>query len=703
LFIYQHRPDSTGEQRAPLYESVGGSSSIEYPVAVEMEAVGERIVLRAACKHSVFDYNGAQELLQRLDHVLSAIMRAPNEATVKFSGSQVSICGLPSTSLATKTGNDELDDAKPVPEEEQLIPSMEVDAIKAALSQVSKTLPEELSSTSTIESIGIDSISAIKVVALLRKQGVQISVGELIRAKTIRRMVKIVQDRSTASTADETPSEDTVAQYIQQHKLNEVPSLHELDAANIQAVMPALPGQVYMLNVWQVTQGQLFYPTFNYRMTGDVSEDQLESAWRALVSNSDILRTVFCTTDVAEAPMVQVVLKQAPNNFTSGDHKPTTASAQPMAHLYATSTADGWTMHLSIHHALYDAVSLPLLMEDLQALVSGISPTPSPLSQADFLALSLKPSAETSRQAFWRSYLSKAEPLTLQQPASHQSQTRVEIFKPALLPATSTLETTARRENLTPQSILFAAHARVYAKLARQTQPHTANDDVVLGIYLAGRSHIDHLPTLRSPTLNLVPLLVRGVSSAPLLEIAKQIQQDLQAIGSAENSGVGLWEIAAWTGVKVDTFVNFLRIPDTIEESENEQNNGENTVVRLEAIDDERLAARSHVVGLKNDVGESIDIQVPKEISPVEDQTQTQDTSAYLVSSHASPDDNNVLARTRTLTFTPPQHSLDLEATLTPAGTLDVGLFCPTAMLGLPEAEKALEDLRTEIEEFSSV
>jgi aryl carrier-like protein/NRPS condensation-like uncharacterized protein len=702
LFIYQHRPDSTGEQRAPLCESVGGSSSIEYPVAVEMEAVGERIMLRAACKHSVFDYNGAQELLQRLDHVLSAIVRAPNEATVKFSGAQVSICGLPSTPLATETGNDKSDDAEQVPKEEQLIPSMEADAIKAALAQVSRTLPEELSSTSTIESIGIDSISAIKVVALLRKQGVQISVGELIRAKTIGRMVKIVQDRSTASTPDETSPEDIVAQYIQQHKLNGVPSLHELDAANIQAVVPALPGQVYMLNVWQVTQGQLFYPTFNYRMTGYASEDQLESAWRALVSNNDILRTVFCTTDVAEVPLVQVVLKQAPNSFTSGDHKSTTASAQPMAHLHAISTADGWTMHLSIHHALYDAVSLPLLMEDLQALVSGISPTPSPLPQADFLALSLNPSAQTSRQTFWKSYLSKSNPLALQQPASYQFQTRVEIFKPALLPATSTLETKARRENLTPQSILFAAHARVYAKVARQTQPHTANDDVVLGIYLAGRSHIEHLPTLRSPTLNLVPLLVRGVSKFPLLEIAKQIQQDLQAIGSAENSAVGLWEIAAWTGVKVDTFVNFLRLPDAVDDSENEHISGGNEVNRLEAIDDERLAARSHIVDPKNDGVESVDFQVPKELASLKDHNQTRDAFAYLVSRDTLPKCKNVPTRGQPLTHIPPQHSLDLEATLTPAGTLDVGLFCPTAMLGLPEAEKVLEDLRTELEEFSA-
>jgi len=706
LFIYQHRPDSTGEKREALYESVGGSSNIEYPVAVEMEAVGEHIVLRAACKHSVLNYNGAQELLQRLDHVLCAIVHAPNEPTVKFSGAQVSICGLPATSLATGVAKGIQDGAEDPSDEDLSASSTETAAIKAALSQVSRTPPEELSYTSTIESIGIDSISAIKVVGLLRKQGVQISVGELVRAKTIGRMAKIVQDRSTTTAPDETDSEDIVAQYIQQHKLNEVPSLHKLDAPNVQAVLPALPGQIYMLSVWQATRGQLFYPTFNYRITGDASEDQIEDAWNTLVSKNDILRTVFCTTSTPEVPFVQVVLKHVPNSFTSGEAKPDLALTQPMARLHAIRSADGWTLHLSIHHALYDAISLPLLMEDYRDLVSGMSPTASPLSQVDFLALSLGPSAQTSRQNFWKSYLSKAKPLTLQQPLSGQAQSRVEIFKPSLLSATSTLESTARRENLTPQSILFAAHAKVYARLARQTQSDTTNEDVVLGIYLAGRSHIEHLPTLRSPTLNLVPLLVRNVSSIPLLSIAKQIQQDLQTIGSAENSGVGLWEIAAWTGVKVDTFVNFLRLPeadDSESESEKAQSSGGNESNRLEAIDDERLAARSHVVDPQTDQDQTASFQIPKELSPMKDQYQPQDASAYLVSSSAPPKgQENFLTYTQILTCSLAQHSLDLETTLTPAGTLDVGLFCPAAMLGLPEAEEALEELRTELEGFSS-
>ncbi|KAM0721188.1 hypothetical protein Q7P37_003475 [Cladosporium fusiforme] len=666
LFVYQHRPDTSDQPNKPLYESVGGSSSIEYPVAVEVEAVDGNLVFRAACKESVLDHNGTQELLQRLDQVFVTIISSPDEPTISFQGTQASICGLPSA----KFNEDDLAGSEVIDEsfsnDQTIDSSDESTVIKDALSQVSKTPPEELSATSTIESIGIDSISAIKVIALLRKQGVKLSVSELVRARTVSGMAKAVQDRASTSASETSSANDIVARYAAQHKLPEVLASHGFDETNVQEILPALPGQVYMLNMWQKTKGQLFYPTFTYKMESDVNESQIGDAWTTLVSRHAILRTVFCATKDSQVPIAQVVLREAPNSFNSQDTEQLDHFRQPMVHLRAIKSASTWTLKLTIHHALYDAVSLPLLMEDLQALVAGSSPVQPATSLVDFLALSTTASAQTSRKEFWTRYLTDVKPSSLPQPETDQAQPRVDIFRPALLPSTRTLESLARTESLTPHAILFAAHARAYAHLARSSQPSTAGDDVVLGIYLSGRSHTEHLPSLRAPTLNLVPLLIRSASTTPLLESAKRVQHDLQLIGSAENGNVGLWEIAAWTGARVDAFVNFLRLP----ESANDSTNGNMSAHgRIEAVEDERLAARSRVI----EAGESdSSFQVPKELgSAAAESNQSQD--AYL-------------------------HSLDLEATITPSGSLDVGLFCPAGMLGLPEAESVLAGLRSELD-----
>lgn len=685
LFVYQHRPGSTDNQNASLYESVGGSSDVEFPLAVEMEDLGDSMVLRAACKHTVLDHDGAQTLLQTLDQIVGEIIRTPDDPTVDFTGSQASVCGFPVTRV-----NDE--NPGSLPNHEELEPEHDVSAssaeaatIKDALCQVSRTPPGELSGSSTIESIGIDSISAIKVVALLRKQGIQLSVGELIRAKTVSRMAKVVQDRSTTVTTEDVAVDDAtiLARFSTQHRLAEVPSIHEIDAADVQTVLPATPGQTYMIDVWQSTKGQLFYPTFNYQYSEHATEDQLRSAWEALVSKHDILRTVFCVTNNAEVPVAQVVVKSCSSNFTIGAEQQVGSPQQPMAHLHAVKTSAAWDLSLHIHHALYDAVSLPLLMEDFEKLLAGSSPTISPVLQAKFLALSLTPSAHISRQEFWKRYLSNVNILQLHQPEHNHVRSRVEVFKPRFLPATSSLEATARRESLTLQSLLFAAYAKIYAGLARGAQSHTNNDDVVIGIYLSGRSHFEHLSTLRSPTLNLLPLLVRSASTTRLVQSARQIQEDLQLIGTPENSAASLWEIAAWTGTKVDTFVNYQRLSEPVDQ-DNDAGIGTNQAIEL--VENDRLAARASIIDAEDGDG----FQPPKELSLMAKHMH----DAYLVSC-----DTTATKCCNIISLTPSsQHSVDLEATITASGAMNLGLFCPASMVGLQEAENVLEALGSEME-----
>ena len=123
----------------------------------------------------------------------------------------------------------------------------------------------------------------------------------------------------------------------------------------------------------------------------------------------------------------------------------------------------------------------------------------------------------------------------------------------------------SRAENISFQALFLASYATVYAKLlSRLGVGITQSSDVIFGIYLANRSHpLPGLPTLAAPTVNLVPLRIRKALGAPILEIAKNIQQDLHLIGSVENSRVGLWEICDWTGVLIDCFVNFLALPES--------------------------------------------------------------------------------------------------------------------------------------------
>ncbi|KAK4570179.1 hypothetical protein LTR86_002259 [Recurvomyces mirabilis] len=682
LFIYQNRPEALETHTNPLYKSVGGSSSVEYPVAVEMEAVGDNMLMRCACKDNVLDQQGTYNLLNQLDAVLDSIVNTPTEPTVNFrEGGQISIGRLPAFTLTSNTTDKPV--AKPIgPTNVQNGLSATALLIRETLAQVAKVSADSISPTATIETIGIDSISAIKVAAILRQKSVRLPVSEVLRGRTLQGMVETVESQSEVKVPENVNAEAVVAQVLQERGLIDLPSTHGMNADKVQFVLPATAGQVYMLSTWLLSAGQLFYPTFSYEIQTTLGENRLRHAWEQLVKRQDVLRTVFCATNDSEIPVVQVVLKSAPGSFNTVPVEQSEAREllRPMVSLFNKKTEQGWLLELTIHHALYDAVSLPLLMQDycslLNALLNDKEPVQPSIESADFLALSItKPSQDKQRQ-FWTSYLKDFHPPSLKQPSTSGPQKRVELFNPSLLSDTAGLESLVRKEGVTIQALLFAAYAKVYLGLTTNSSANVEAEggqeqeeearDVLLGIYLSNRSHLPDLDKLATPTLNLVPLRVRSPATKAILGVAKEIQNDLQAIGTAENSAVGLWRIEEWTGVKIDTFVNFLKVPER----------GEGVGEVVEGRDRGMVVLRE-VVGQRRGEGYT------RVVEPDEGCAGFRPTKAL-----------SGLGRRVAYPY-----SLDVEATVT-NGRLNVGLFCPEEMLGLQEAQNVMVELQGLLEKL---
>ncbi|KAK3679486.1 NRPS [Recurvomyces mirabilis] len=668
LFIYQHRPEARKTRTHPLYKSVGGRSSVEYPVAVEMEAVGDNMLMRCACKSSVLDEEGTNNLLNQLDTVLESIVNTPTEPTVTFrEGGQVSIGTLPAFTLTSNTTDKPV--AKPIgPTNVQDGLSATALLIRETLAQVAKVPADSISPIATIETIGIDSISAIKVAAVLRKKSIRLPVSEILRARTIHRMAEAAESMSKAKEPENVNAEAVVVQVLQERGLTDLSSRFGIDLCDVQAVLPATAGQVYMLSTWLQSAGQLFYPTFSYEIQTSLGEDRLRHAWEQLVKRHDVLRTVFCATNDSSIPAVQVVFKSVPGSFNTDIVQQSEARVllQPMVSLFTEQTNKSWLLKLTIHHALYDAVSLPLLMQDYSSLLNDKEPVQLSIQSADVLALSITEAAQDKQREFWRSYFKDLHAPALKQPTISGAQNRVELFKPGLFSDTAGLESVARQEGVTIQALLFATYAKVYLSLTTSNSASTKADgkehDVFLGIYLSNRSHLPDLDKLAAPTLNLVPLRVRHPATKTILGVAREIQRDLQAIGTAENSAVGLWRIKEWTGAKIDTFVNFLKLPEGVKNDEVERRGG--TVVLREMVG-RRREGYARVAGPGDD---HVGFTPPKALSGL----KVKDAYSY---------------------------SLDLEATVT-NGRLDLGLFCPEEMLGLQEAQDVMVELECLLEKL---
>ncbi|KAJ4406130.1 hypothetical protein N0V91_004802 [Didymella pomorum] len=672
LFIYQKSVKQAVDPEEKLYSSIEGRSDVEYPVCVEMEVVDNKLVWRCAVKDRALDQKGAQSLLKSLDNVLHSIMKSPESPTIESTSEGTSVCGLPAF---TEKRSDSPDKTTPMrlmihPVDTPLSEtSSRIRQVLASIAQVPET---DIKPSMSIFHIGLDSISAIKVSSTLRKQGISLSVGEMLKAGNIAKMGEVFDKRARSANNGTDDADATITRALRGLDQNGILQQAGVGISQVERILPLTAGQQYMLSMWLNSKGANFYPEFFYELEGRVSFGTLQTSWQGLVAANSILRARVIATGQTDIPYVQVVLRgaNAPLTDITGQDNATTAHTitkvarqQPWAHLFAVRNDSGWKLTLKIHHALYDGVSLPLLMQQLQAHCNGSAVPPSISAFNDYIAVAHAASASTQRQAFWTSYLSGLSP-QLAEVKSPAGSLKTEIFRPGLLD-TVALEQSARRNGVSTHALFLAAYARLHDK-------DSHGKDVVLGVYLANRGlPVENLESAVAPTVNLLPLRIQTSSEKPsatrIIETAKRIQDDLRALNEPAIATSSLAEIANWTGVKVDVFVNFLALPARDDGLSPLTASGEHSAEKGVKIEHQHAWTQS--------------------ISRLSPLLQTQDGETV--------EDMDKLRVEHVNTAY--LHAIDVEATIRD-GYLDVGIFASTSMMSLQDGEGIMEDLRDELE-----
>ncbi|CAO2658275.1 Nn.00g059980.m01.CDS01 [Neocucurbitaria sp. VM-36] len=658
LFVYQRGLEEGNNQESRLYTSIESQSDVEYLVCVEMEVVKDELIWRCAVKEEVLSAEEAKELLNRLNDVLGHIIDRPNTPVIEMTSHGASVCGLgafeeeqedPRTFNDTSTDQDATLEGGPE--------SQTVHEICEVLAAVSKIPRDEVTKDMTIFHIGLDSISAIKVSSLLRNQNIVLSVGEMLQAGTVEKMARIVDTRTVCPDDENSDYQSSIAEALQ--NLDHADILHRagVDDASVAEMLPVTAGQLYALSMWLNMKDSTLYPSFHYRIQGSATFEVLQNSWQALVSANPILRTCFLATRDDHMPYVQIVLQKFDTTAidTTGldddqisNTRNELISRQPWAHFIVSQTSDEWRIELKIHHALYDGVSIPLLMAQFQDLCNNVTVPLSNDSFTKFVATSSTAIAHRDREVFWKEYLKAARQQCLCR-STTAPEAKMEIFKPGLL-QTSMLEALARDHGTSVQLLFIASYAKQYAILTGAG----TGEDVFIGVYLANRSlPIKYISSAAVPTVNILPLRVSTPKQHDIVALATQIQRDLQKISDPVNASASLFEISEWTGVKIDTFVNFLTLPSTEEADKSMQSDAgikvqllsqwEQPISRVSAIDNMSWKVFSE---LQND----------------------KVSGAYL-------------------------HAINVEAAIR-NGVLDVGLFARTDLLSLEQGEKLMEDIR---------
>lgn len=598
LFMLQKFPYSSSAN--PLLKSVDGASAVDYPVSVEAEAVGDDLVWRVACQSQFISEDGAERLLEDLNRVLEFLTYSEELEILSFQENGVSIGGLSHISLAGDASLTNGGEGQSVAIEET---ENELDEtalrIRKILSYVSDIPEESIRPQSNLYHLGLDSISAIKLSSLLRKEGLYLNPRDFIRATSISQMAQLA---TPLQTNGNTVHPKETAWAPEDIDVEELLAGAHISKDNVEVILPVLPMQVYMISAWQNAEGNVFYPEFRYLVEGVASVEDVYMAWQSLVAQTPILRTVFIATDSPQKPLLQAILN---TNHQSDD-----SAVKPMVNLDAVKREDGKiAIKLKIHHALYDGVSIPVIMHRLSELLKGDTLA---VEQGidEWSRYTIQPSLEDSRQsrrAFWTSYLQGCSSDGDSSASIMAGKHRVSHLRQSAVSNIAYLQTAAKDKGISLQALFFAAYAKILAAGITGVTGDDGKKTVVFGIYLANRT--DEALPLTFPTLNLVPLRVRLASSDSILDIADMIQNDIHLIAAEGRADVGLWEVAAWTGIKVTSFVNFLSLPDAISEAPN----GNSTNIELIQVKDEEFSQEAeetvfHPCLLKNPVRDAFPV-----------------------------------------------------------------------------------------------
>ena len=572
LFVFRKLP--TGEEDRPWtsVEIDDDAEPTEYSTNLEVE---QRLGTIAICVNSSI-VDDLDDFVRTFEHMLRDILEHPEDPATASLGS---ISNLEADTSNNKAVPNTKDRAYSDATNDQ------VDAVRKLLAKVSGIEEANITNEASIFALGLDSISAIQIAQVGRKDGLNITVADVLQGRTVIGIYQRLQQKISSEVKTETkPSEHAESRSshtsaIESATRTEVSISAGLRDEDVEDTLLCLPGQMYYLTTWLQSGRTLSEGTFTYTCKQALDPKRLLNAWHTLRERHAMLRTVFAAIDGTKA--VQIVLKPSvirsdafhhiilPEIGGDGIAQVVMQEAcrrfdlfVPPVGLVLVDGRDGNYLVLRLHHALYDAWTVPVLLNDLIKLYQNNDLERSNMSSHATSILEVTSSSKTtSSQEYWCKSLENYQPTILRSSTSPDQVSPQPTFHSHKIAIANlhALEEKCQRHSISLPTLTLLAIARVLAR-------HTSVLHPVLGIFQAGRSSLSSSIGSSStiPYLNMTPLLIRNAASSEqqVEQQVEEIQKDLAARVPYEQTY--LHDILAWidaSGEKrplFNTFVNIL-------------------------------------------------------------------------------------------------------------------------------------------------
>ena len=569
LFVFQNTSGNTRsvDDSKALWQPLGEQgyvSEVEYSLNVEIEQSDESISIGASCKSQFLTQQMLADLVAEFESAFLDIIEKPSGHACSFPHALQNLPLRSSSNISS--------DSKEVPllEDENVSEDIK-HTVKKVLADASGLSSDLIKSDTTIFSLGLDSIAAIRVAANCRAQGLDAGVADIVQGGTLLGICRRIEATRSLVTNPTNAIEYLIPQADEQTALR---ILH-LEQDKVERILPCLAGQIYHIASWLNSGRTLFEPAWPLKSRERLDPSRLRTAWANLRRYHPILRSCFVATSPETA--YQVILNEASVEEVSSTFEliemsssnlkdalisqartegsiPSTLFVPPVRlRLVRATDADG--LLLILNHSTYDAWSMPLLIQDLTALYQGQEATSNPRF-ADFVDFNLRQD-QVNAKTFWKSHLHDSSPTLLMKSfatSSSKPQRQTFLAFHGAIPDLTRLTSICQSHAQSLPNIIFTAIFRTLSRLTSTPNP-------TFGLYQVGRSSSFHgIEKLAAPCVNVLPFTSTHVLERSPLEVSTEIQKNLHSRIPYEQTS--LPDVLNWAGKKgnpiFDVWINLL-------------------------------------------------------------------------------------------------------------------------------------------------
>ncbi|KAG8165144.1 hypothetical protein KVR01_005419 [Diaporthe batatas] len=425
------------------------------------------------------------------------------------------------------------------------------DILRSAWAKLLCMRPEQIDVDDNFFRLGGDSVLAMKLVSGLRAQGHGLSVADVFQHMRLGDAARVLKVNSAPAgkALPYKPFSTLGVQNVDQFLADVVRPKLAVPSWSIKDAAPVTDSQALDIRgTVQAPRTSVQYTMLHFEQA--IDQWRLADACKDLVKTHDILRTVFIEH---ESTYFQIILDEinialttqsaddgideAVNKVCTEDIETDFALGSSFFKLFHVEGNDGnHCLVIRLSHALYDGMSLPRLLEDLETLYSSrkvgdFEPFPS------YIARSFEQSLQTKALSYWRDLLQDSSLTVLEGQTTEPADRGV--FKEDLA-----IENFRVLAEITTANLLTAAWALLLAR-------RTGTSDVTFGGVTSGRGiDMAGVENVVGPCYQMTPIRVPFEPTWTAADLLRFVQR--QSGESAAHDFVGFAKISRectrWSG-----------------------------------------------------------------------------------------------------------------------------------------------------------